>query len=158
MTRERPCPDCGEPLLPRKRVCATCAAERRRQRQRQRQRRPLAKQRDRDKARERARRARLSAGWQPPTVQAANGERLPIEPLRDWLLSRYGGWDLTELAAHAGVLPESLRGVMRRTDRRKVSMHLVDAISTGLGHPEMLSILYPLPEEYLIDDESEAAA
>lgn len=86
--------------------------------------------------------------YEPPVMTGHTGPMLDVEPLAAWLSHRFGDLSTKELSARLGVDEATVRRVRTRA-QRKISLHIADRMFVNALEPQMLAILYPLPDEEL---------
>lgn len=93
---------------------------------------------------------RRKLGYQPSKWDVGQGPnggpRLPVEPIARFIEERLEKEAKKQLARITGVDPRRLYELKERLVS-SVSLATVDAILFGLGFPELLNELYPLPPE-----------
>lgn len=71
--------------------------------------------------------------------------RLPAKPFKEWLETLYPNVPISELQNYVGMDERTLRAVLLG-ERDKVTLRVVDAVTTHVGMPHMLNELYPLDD------------
>jgi len=86
-----------------------------------------------------------AGGYVPLPRGNHSGCQLPTEPLREWLLSAFKGWLITEIADYVGV-DDSHLGKIISGKQQLVSEYVADKIFVGADCTYMLALLYPVEE------------
>lgn len=75
----------------------------------------------------------------------AKTKTFPVEPFREWLINLYPTLTITELQHYVGMDERTLRAIFTG-ERKRVTLRVVDTITTHVGMPHVLNELYPLEE------------